>query len=266
MNTTEIIIICGGFSKRWNNYMGVEKHFAKINNVSLIENTISLLENYPVNISLVVREDNLADFKDFNLKIVIVNAQQASLEYYKIKSTYSLWNTNGRTIILMGDVWYSSWSIKKIFTYNRSNISFWGRQRKNFYTKCRHGELFAISFFNSHFLKIKEACEKLEKYIEIDNVEIAGGWGIYDIISNIEFLIAPKVIKGKALFSNFYNIADITDDIDTPADYNNLIVALKRNKFYTFFLSIYSNIYYSIIKINNMCFEIKVKYCKWLRF
>lgn len=259
MNKIEVIIICGGFSKRWKNYLGIEKHFAKINNISLIENTLSLLENYPVNISLVVREDNISNFQKYDCKIVTVNEQQASLEYYKIKSTYSLWNTNGQTIILMGDVWYSLKSIKKILTSNKPIVSFWGRQRKNFHTKCQHGELFAISFFDFHFQQIKQACEKLEKHIEIGRVKIAGGWGIYDIISNLEFLMTPKVIKGKVLFSNFYNITDITDDIDKPADYNNLIIALNRNKYHIFLLSAISLIYYFDLKIKNMFFELKIK-------
>lgn len=260
MNRIEVIIICGGFSKRWNNYLGVEKHFVKINKTSLIENTISILKNYPVNISLVVREDNVASFQNYNCNTVTVNAHQSSLEYYKIKSTYSLWNTNGRTIILMGDVLYSPKSIKKIFAENKPVISFWGRQRKNFHTKCRHGELFAISFFDYHFQQIKKACEKLEKYIEIDHIEIAGGWGVYDIISNLEFLMTPKVIKGEVLFSNFHNITDITDDIDNPTDYNNLIVALNRNEFYTYFLSVLSIVYYFGLKIKNIFFEVKIKY------
>jgi choline kinase len=262
MNRIEVIIICGGFSKRWNNYLGVEKHFAKINNISLIENTLSLLKNYQTNISLVVRNDNIADFQKYNYKMVIVNVRQALLEYYKIKSTYSLWNTNGQTIILMGDVWYTPKSIKRILTQNKSVISFWGRQRKSFHTKCRHGELFAISFFDHHFRQIQRACEKLEKYIEIDHIEIAGGWGIYDIISNLEFLMTPKVIKGKALFSNFHNIIDITDDIDTPTDYDNLIMALNRNIYYTYLLSVISIMYYLCLNIKNIYFEIKIKFQK----
>lgn len=259
MNNIEVIILCGGFSKRWNNYMGVEKHFAKVNGIVLLDNTISLLRNYPVNISLVVRNDSTADFQKYHCKILTVNAQQSSLEYYKIKSTYSLWNTNGQTIVLMGDVWFSEKAIKKIVTSNSSRISFWGRQKGNFHTKCRHGELFAISFFESHFQQIKQACEKLEQYIEIDRGNIAGGWGIYDIISKLDFLMTPKVIRGKVLFSNFHNIIDITDDIDKPIDYDNLIIALNRRKLNKLMLSLISAIYYFILDIKSLFFEIKFR-------
>ncbi len=203
MNNIEVIILCGGFSKRWNNYMSVEKHFVKIEDTVLLDNTISLLRNYPVNISLVVRNNSTEDFQKYQCRIITVNAQQSLLEYYKIKSTYSLWNTNGQTIILMGDVWFSKNAIKKILTSNNSKISFWGRQKRNFHTKCHHGELFAISFFDSHFQQIKLACEKLEKYIEIDGGNIAGGWEIYDIISKLEFLMVPKVTREKSYFLTF---------------------------------------------------------------
>lgn len=259
MDRIEVIIICGGFSKRWNNYLGLEKHFVSLNNTTLIANTISLLKNYPINISLVVREDNVSNFRNFKCKILDINAHQSSLEYYKIKSTYSLWNTKGQTIILMGDVWFTKKAVKKILTQNKPSIQFFGRQRKNFFTKCRHGELFAISFYDYHFQQIKKACEKLEKYIELEHVEIAGGWGIYDIISNLEFLMFPRVIKGKVLFSNFNNIIDITDDIDNPTDYNNLIIALNRNQFSNYLLSVISTVYYFGLRIQNILFEKKLK-------
>jgi GTP:adenosylcobinamide-phosphate guanylyltransferase len=262
MANIEIIILCGGFSKRWNNYLGVEKHFAKINGAPLIENTLSILKNYSVNVSLVVREDRITDFQKYNCSMVTVNAEQASLEYYKIKSTYSLWNADGQTIILMGDVWYTEKSIKKILTNNKRSISFWGRQRKNFHTNCPHGELFAISFYNTHFQQIRKACEKLEKYIEIDHIKIAGGWGMYNIISNLDFLMTSgkKVIKGKVLFSNFNNITDITDDIDKPIDYDNLIISLNKNEIQKVILSMLSCLYYFKQKLVNILFEIKLNH------
>jgi hypothetical protein len=68
-----------------------------------------------------------------------------------------------------------------------------------------------------------------------------------------------KVIKGKVLFSNFNNITDITDDIDKQTDYGNLIIALKRNKWHTLFLSIISFVYYFVLNLSNICFELKSK-------
>ena len=195
---------------------------------------------------MVVREDSIQSFLKYNYNLISIPLYQSKLEHYKIKSTYSSWNNAGKTIILMGDVWYTKKAIEKIIMRDSSKILFFGRQMRSFFTKCSHGELFAISFTENYFETMKNASEKLEKYIVDDNIQIAGGWGIYNIISKTEFLMTKGyLVKGKVLFSNFNNIIDITDDIDVPSDYEGLISALKRNNLYNLFLIFLSSIYKS---------------------
>jgi len=256
MNSIRAIILCGGISNRWNNYLNVEKHFVNVNGISIVENTLKLLKHYDLDICIVTNEKNQFFFLKFNYPLIVINSKQATLEFYKIKATYDSWNTIGKTILLMGDVWYTKKALKKIITSTEKKLLFFGRQRKNFFTKCKHGELFAISFYQNNFTTIKFACEKLEFYITQKHIEISGGWGIYDIVSNLEFLIKEnKIIKGYALFSNFCHITDITDDIDTPKDYENLVLALKYNRIFLLLLSVKSFIFYSLLKIFNIIFE-----------
>ncbi len=254
MDKIKVIILCGGCSKRW--ATNVKKHFLRINGISILENTIQLLRDYPVNISIIAKDNDYHIYCKYHENIITINNHQSQLEYYKIKSTYSLWSENGRTVILMGDVWFSKESIKRILTYQEIDIAFWGRQRANFHTKCNHGEIFAISFFHTHAQQIQSACEKLAKYIEVNSVKIAGGWGMYDILSNLEHLIFPKVIRGRVLFSNFHNIFDITDDIDKPIEYENLKIAINRKLWQKKIISSFSSIYYSMLTIENIFFEI----------
>jgi len=255
---THVIILCGGISKRWNNYLGIEKHFTKIEGISVIEHIINLLLNFDVVITILARQDNAQLFFNLNQSVFTISKEKSIMEFYKIKSTFDLWNNYGKTIILMGDVWYTYNAIKKILMSKTTCLQFWGRQRKNYHTKCRHGELFAISFYPNSHDKIKKASDILEDMILEQEIKIAGGWGIYNIISGLDNLMSKeKIIKGKALFSNFNNILDVTDDIDTPNDYENIKQALSVNKltkiinslkmyFFYFFITIY-NIYYELI-------------------
>lgn len=258
---TKIIILCGGFSNRWNNFLGTEKHFVKINGTTLLENTINILSRYNVSINIVVREDIENLYSYLGQKLYSISKDCSLLEYYKIKSTYELWNNNGKTVILMGDVWFTKQALKKIIGSHSTKLLFWGRQRKNYHTKCNHGELFAISFSpNSHDL-IKSATLTLENLILYQEIKIAGGWGIYNIISGLTYLMSKeKIIKGKALYSNFNNIIDITDDVDTPKDYNNIEKALNRNHFDYFLQSLKMKSYYLYVSCNNLIYELMV-YC-----
>ncbi len=258
---TEIIILCGGFSNRWDKFLGTEKHFVRINGTILIENTINILSHFNVSINIIVREDIAYLYSSLNQKLYSISKEKSIHEFYKIKSTYDLWNKDGKTIIMMGDVWFTKQALRKIITSHSTKPLFWGRQSKNYHTKCNHGELFAISFFPSSHDLLKSTTSTLENLILYQEIKVAGGWGVYNIISGLMYLMSKeRIIKGKALHSNFNNIIDVTDDIDTPKDYNNLIVALNRKKLHAFFLSAISIVYYFGLKIKNIFFEVKIKY------
>ncbi|MCX6578571.1 MAG: hypothetical protein NT166_00120 [Candidatus Aminicenantes bacterium] len=259
-NKTYAIILCGGISKRWNNYLGIEKHFATILGESIIEHTIRLLSSQDVFITLITRDDNEASYRKFNHLIVTISKDKSLLEFYKIKSTFDLWHPYGKTVIMMGDVWFTSSSISKIFSYEHSQIIFWGRQRKNYHTKCKHGEIFAISFSPDYHQLLIKATDTLENLIVNRGINIAGGWGIYNIVSGLESLMSDKsIIKGKALYSNFHNLIDITDDIDSQKDYENLKIALSVNKLVNLFNAFKMHLYYSFLAMIDIIFECNLK-------
>jgi len=258
---TKIIVLCGGISSRWNNYLGVEKHFAQFNNCSIIENTLNILSTYNVSISILVREDNLHLYTFLNQDLFTISRENAILEFYKIKATYNLWSNSGKTIILMGDVWFTANALKRIINSRSTKLLFWGRQKKNYHTNCKHGELFALSFYPSSHNLLKSATSTLENLILNEGVEIAGGWGIYNIISGLSHLMSKeRIVKGKALFSNFNNILDITDDIDTPKDYENIKLTLSVSHIEYLLRSIKMKFHYFLITIYNIFFEL-LRHC-----
>lgn len=258
LKNISIIILCGGSSKRWNNYLNVEKQFVKINNDILIERTINELKKNTNNITIISRHDNINKFKHFNVNIYPIKRNESEIEYFKILSTTNFWNPNGKTIILMGDVWLTKRAFKLIMFNTRKEILFFGRQSKNFYTKCSHGEIFAISFYPIQHSTISNAVEKLKNYFLYSNLKISAGWGIYNIVSKIEFLMTgPKIITGKALNHNFIQILDCSDDIDYPSDYENLKKTINKSDIVS---AIKTFIYYKYLYLHNYAF--KYKYLK----
>jgi GTP:adenosylcobinamide-phosphate guanylyltransferase len=259
MEDIAVIILCGGYSGRWANYLNIEKHFAVVNDTPIIENTLDILNSFNIKSTIITREDNKHLYENLNCDKVAIDAKYSTLEYYKIKSNYKLWAKDGKTIILMGDVLYTNAAIKKILFTSHAGIRFFGRQTKSFYTNCKHGELFAISFLPQHHIIMKLACERLALFIDKKKIKIAGGWGIYDIISGLEYLFTGEsVIKGYVLFSNFNQIIDSTDDVDYPEDYNNYVQLFsQRSLFNRVNMFLTSKLFYFYKDLSNIIYEIK---------
>ncbi|NMA32751.1 MAG: NTP transferase domain-containing protein [Alphaproteobacteria bacterium] len=255
--STKVIILCGGISSRWNNYLNVEKHFAKFGNKTVIENTIDILNKFNCEICILAHNDNVHLFSYLNVELITISSENAKLEFYKLKGTYGHWNETGKTIILMGDVWFTKKALVKILISTSDKLLFWGRQQRNYLTNCNHGELFGLSFYpNSHNI-VKFATTQLEFLILNQEIKISGGWGVYNIISGLNHLMSKqKNIKGRALYSNFINILDYTDDIDSPKDYENLKTALSLNKYIFLYKSILMKFHYFFLEIFNICYEI----------
>lgn len=250
-----VIILAGGISSRWGHYLGIEKHFAPINGVPIIDNTITLLRQHECEVSIIVREGLESSFDKYSVNISTIPIEFSSLEYYKIKSTIPFWNSTGKTAVIMGDVWFTKKAIGKILRYNRRKLMFFGRQKRNFYTGCEHGEIFAFSFWPEHFDTIVEAVNTLEWFIKEKSIRIAGGWGLYDIVSSLTFLMYPQVIKGFVRNSNFKRIIDVTDDLDTPDDYSHLVACLQKHRVSHLFYTVLSIAYYSTLFVFNSFFE-----------
>ena len=264
MKAITVIILCGGHSGRWQNYLNIEKHFAVINGTPIIENTLNILKDYKVKSVIITRDDNNYLYDKFSCDKVSIDSKFSTVEYYKVKSNYELWNEDNKTIILMGDVLYTRKAIEKILFTKHSDIHFFGRQTKSFFTNCEHGELFAISFYPQHHKTMRLACERLAYFIDNNKVKIAGGWGIYDIVSGLEYLFTGEsVIKGKVLFSNFNQVIDSTDDVDYPKDYDNY-VSLFSNK--TFLgnlrMTFLSELFYFFKNFENIFYEYKTKHVR----
>ena len=115
-----------------------------------------------------------------------------------------------------------------------------------------------ISFWPTHFEMVKDAVNSLEWFIQEKSIRIAGGWGLYDIVSSMTFLMSPIVIKGFVRNSNFKRIVDITDDVDTPDDYLHLVACLQKHKVIHVLCFVLTEAYYSILFVFNVFFDVYV--------
>jgi len=211
---TRVIILCAGKAKRWSSPDNIPKQLALFNDEKLLHRTIRLL-----------RSHNMA-----NITVVAVNPElkMDQCEYFipelngwaaeTLLSTQTLWAH--RSIILLGDVFFSENTLKSIVFFDKT-LGVFGRPNPNPYVRCPHGEIFALNFSDQHREEIAKACEKVVEFGK------GGGkgniWDLYDALMNQPFnsQVVDKI--------NFQTINDYTDDIDSLAEYDRMRLFYLKN-------------------------------------
>ena len=226
----KIIIICGGIGTRWGQHNGIDKHFARVSGEKLIERTLRLLKPYSVeSINIIARPNNISNFLEFleSDRIFVFNAVNidGALDANKFLSSRDLWNEKGRTIVLYGDVFFTSEAIDKIMTTDAS-WSLFGRAFGSEYTGKPYGECFAQSFTSESINEHHDALLRIIRLHRSGIINRCGGWEHYRAMINIE----DSRMNDHLVGARFVNIDDFTDDFDSPEEYQTFIENYEKSK------------------------------------
>lgn len=226
----KIIIIAGGNNSRWQNYMNVRKQFAVLDGERLIDRTLRLFRHATDEpITFITKDKCYVDG--------VENVDVEDLEYNvygdisKIAVTMPFWSRKGKTLILLGDVYFTEAGADIIKGNNEYDWLQYGRLGKS-NVKRRHpsNENFAFSFYpETHFLiskSIQESVELLEKGL-IRHNKMAQ---LYRIMCGKTGADADYKKLPQEDLGHFVEINDLTDDIDYPADYDDFLKALGKVK------------------------------------
>jgi hypothetical protein len=116
-----------------------------------------------------------------------------------------------RVIILLGDVIFSNYAIKKIFADDRP-FSFYGRLGENKVTGKSQSEIFGISIYREKHKEVADACYWTWRMMAMHNLP-AKLWTLYHAFDKPELLV------------QFY---DYTDDVDFPEEWELLHFKLQQ--------------------------------------
>lgn len=202
------LILCAGNGSRWGEYLGVPKQLITINNETLLDRTVRLLnKNGNNNIEIVSN--------DHRLRLNHCAFYRPSKSQWIVEtllSTRDLWK--GQTIILLGDVFYTERAIQTIVSFS-GRIRIFGRPRPSRYTKCNHGEIFTISFNQDGADQVARCAEK------VLHERADGGWAnLWDLYHS---LVGSPLNINQIESKVFNTIDDFTDDFDVPEDYDRSI-------------------------------------------
>lgn len=216
---TRVLILCAGPGERWGDHGGAPKHLTEVEGEILLHRTVRQVNAYTNDVCVISPPRDTR----YNVEGAIRKAARHVPERGdadKYMSSRHLWNTKGRTVILLGDVWYTDEAMARIMRY-RSVWTMYGRLGASQFTGYRYGECFAFSFHPKHHEEFDRALARAEA------MKLAGrsGWILYKIMGMKQ---NPVNLWGKSVHTRRHvEINDWTDDFDYPAQLDRF---LERRK------------------------------------
>ena len=222
MINTIAVIIADGSGTRWNNYLGVPKHLIEIDNERLIDRTVRLLTERNINKIFVVGPDDRYKVKGSELFTPIQNPDNGDID--KFMNSAELWNDQGKTIVLYGDVYFTEEAMNSIVAYHEIDFALHCRPFNSQYTGTPYGECFALTFYHQHREEILDALTNIVSAFNQNVITRAGGWEVYKFFQLGRNNYPDDKLDSHWLTNlNLNAINDFTDDFDYPEDYDRFM-------------------------------------------
>lgn len=206
-----IIIACAGPQTKWNNHLGVPSHLVPVGGEPLLHRTVRQALTLTNDVHVTSPDDDrYAIWTSLGPGDGIVHGVvrhiRGTEEPNEYVSTRDLWNPDGRTVLLLGDVYFTDGAMRTIGTWGRRAYRVFGRRSASRITGTPWGEIFAVSWWPEHHTVLDE------HLTEIGDANKAG-WRLLRLMQGTP--VDRHIVRGKW----FTTIDDMTDDIDFAADY-----------------------------------------------
>jgi hypothetical protein len=202
---TRVIILAAGNGTRWGNYRGTPKHLTKVEGKTLLERTCAQFLKYTSDVCVIGIDER---YQVAGTSLYVIKSDNTHWkDAAKFLSSNNLWLNDGRTVLVFGDVYFTSDAVKTIMK-NNDPFKFFLRTGPNEETGARWKEIFALSFDQTMKNQINQ---KILLLVSMGQVNTQAGWALY------KYLIGPA---SSGLFGNphFIEINDWTEDFDFPED------------------------------------------------
>lgn len=210
-----VIIACAGSQVKWNNYLGMPSHFAPVRisedseeREPLLHRTLRQVARYTTAGEVALTAP--AGDGRYWLGGATVYTGEGKSEF---DSTRKLWSRTERTVLLLGDVYFSDLAMRKILTptMGREYRAF-GRHGASNITHTPYGELFAHSWWPEQIHEIEGHLEHVEQ-VRAQGILRPHGWMLLRSFQGDP--LNRHIVKARY----FTQINDWTDDIDYPEDF-----------------------------------------------
>lgn len=217
--TTRVIIAAAGPQKYWANHTGVPSHLVatpgKKDRVPLIVRTIEQIHPYVDEVYVTIPDTR--DYEKYMRALmdipVHIFTRMDRAYYNEYDSTKTLWNNNGRTILMLGDVIFSDNAIQALVTYD-GEFKVFGRHGASDVTGTPYGEIFAVSWTYRKNVELVKAVAAVRHAYLTNHTKKCDGWRI------LRYMQGGNLNRHRVDPKYFHEINDYTDDFDKPEDYD----------------------------------------------
>jgi len=211
---TRAILCCAGGGERWRNYLGVPKHLIVIDGTRLIDRSVRQLRARGVTDVVITA---------FDPRYEVVGARRCEPVASILPGTgmgfsSGFWSERGRTVVLLGDVFFSEAAMDAVLGAPDDEIIWLGRKRAN--RVKAYGEMFGVAIPRERQALLREAAAKVVELRRQGMIGRMMGWELYAVVNGLD----PTVVSPGP---NWMDVEDETDDFDFPGDY---LAWMKRHR------------------------------------
>lgn len=215
-----VIVIAAGEGTRWQNHLGLPKHLAPICGEPIIHRTQRQLAERGVTDVRVVAHD--PRFVTTATLEAPRTWPDAPLGTNKVLDNFHLWNRDGRTVVVLGDVCFTDAAMDTVVRHEGREWVIFCRFKQSTYAPERWGEVFGQSFWPGSHLQSLEAAERVRRMCVAGQLKRGGLWEHYRAVCNAPDEELKRTYPARD-FGRSVVIDDATDDADTPEDYERLL-------------------------------------------
>ena len=214
------VICAAGLGSRWHNYLGTRKHLARVEGERLLDRTVRLL-----------RENGLTDIwitnhHDFRYEVPGATCYEVAYAEHATtarKYTWPKWlngaEVDGRTLLMLGDVYYTDATIKTMITPT-PGFHQYGRLAPSKTTGKPGAEMFGWQFGVENHHEFVEAIEAVDAARD-RGIKTYVDWSTYAYMTGHPIDTPPDQIRD---WGKHIEIPDDgTDDFDFPDDYERFM-------------------------------------------
>lgn len=207
-----IVIAAAGAQTKWNGYLGTCSHLAPVAATGrpLLARTVAQALALTDDVHVTIPDDSrYADAADG------ATAHVRGLDYpSEYAATRDLWSDDDRTVLLLGDVYFTRQALAVITGDTRRAYRCYGRRGASRTTGTPYGEIFAASWWPAQHEQMDAHLDLVHRTRAAGTVTRPPGWML------LRAWQGTPLNRHRVSARYFTEVNDLTDDIDFPADYS----------------------------------------------
>lgn len=212
------MVAAAGSQAKWGGHLGVRSHFAPVRSrldgeerEPLLARTLRQLSATGVDVWVTAPAEEPDPYREvadeYGARVLVTDGRN------EFVSSRPAWAKEGRTVLLLGDVWFTDEALAAILGCPDGAVRFFGREHASYLTGSRWGEIFASSWDADRAAGLAAMVDAVGREQDAGRADRATGWALLRMCQRTplqtHLVHAPWWVR----------IEDATDDIDFPEDY-----------------------------------------------